>query len=101
MIQIEVKVGAVASGRCRTKASLLEPMAEFAKKGCILLSDLLTPFVVLRFVVEHQLSLIAAGHGGSGRIAHGLSPMLPGVRQQPRRTLQEAVSMALWDRGVA
>jgi hypothetical protein len=101
VLQIEVKVGAMASDRCRAKASLLEPMTEFAKKGCILLADLLTTFVVLRFVVEHQISLIGAGPADAGRIGHGLPPMLPGVRQQPRRTLQGAVSMARWHRGKA
>ncbi len=50
------------------KASLLEPMAEFTKKSCILLADLLTPFVVPGIVVEHQMLLIGAGHIDAGCI---------------------------------
>jgi hypothetical protein len=74
VIQIEVKVGAMASDRCRTKASLLELMTEFTKKGCILLANLLTPFVVLRFGVVHQKLRLGTGRADAGLIGYGLQP---------------------------
>jgi hypothetical protein len=53
VIQVKVQIGAMASDRRRPKASIFEPAAEVTKKSSILLSELLTPDVVIRFIVEH------------------------------------------------
>ena len=101
VVQIKVKVCAMASDRRRPKASLLKPTAEVTKKSSIVLTELLTTNFVIRFILKHQNSLIGTGHADAGRIAPGIPPMLPAERQQLSWALQQPVSMARWHRGEA
>jgi hypothetical protein len=96
VIQVKVQFGAMASDRRRPKASLFEPTAEVTEKSSILLAELLTPDVVIRIFVEHQISLIGAGHLDADPIGLVISPMLPAVHRQHGWALQQPASMARW-----
>ena len=86
----------MASDRRSPKASIFEPTAEVTKQSSILLAELLTPDVVIRIIVEHQISLIGAGHLDADRIGPVISLMLPAVHRQHGWALQQPVSMARW-----
>jgi hypothetical protein len=88
VIQVEVQVAAMASDCCLAKASLFEPTPEITEKSSILLAELLTTTVVIRFIVEHEKSLSGTGHADAGRIGPAIPSMLP-------------ASMARWNRGEA
>jgi hypothetical protein len=88
----------MASDRRRPKASLFEPTAEVTKKNRILLAELLTTNVVIRFIVGHQSSLIGTGHADAGRIGPGIQPMLPSLRRQLSWALQHPANMKRWHR---
>ena len=88
VIQVKVEVAAMASDCCLAKASLFEPTPEVTEQSSILLAELLTTTVVVRFMVEHEMSLTGAGHADAGRIGPGVPLMLP-------------ATMARWHRGEA